>query len=233
MDLAGPRGVGGGSSTLELRGRRVPRSRKSRGTRSPARRPPPIQDQLSPWGARGGGRWAAGTGARAMARGGGGLAGVSRGSGGRREAGSADEPRTEPELERAAGGRERGAPGPGPGPGAGALRGPRGGQVPGEEPAREAARGGGVGSGPRSSPGSAGLAPPAPGSRRGVCARRGLRRSPSARRCGDVRRRDRAAPRARQSRPYTDTKCLRGKLQARDAGGGRRGGDRQTDGGRW
>ena len=37
-----------------------------------------------------------------MARGGGGLAGVSRGSGGRREAGSADEPRTEPELERAA-----------------------------------------------------------------------------------------------------------------------------------
>ncbi|CAN0275871.1 unnamed protein product [Rangifer tarandus platyrhynchus] len=40
-----------------------------------------------------------------MARGGGGLAGVLRGSGGRREAGSADEPRTEPELERAAGGR--------------------------------------------------------------------------------------------------------------------------------
>nr|XP_060162164.1 uncharacterized protein LOC132597954 [Globicephala melas] len=132
-----------------------------------------------------------------MAGGGGGLAGVSRGSGERREAGSADEPRTEPELERAAGGgraggRERGAPGPGPGPGAGA------------------------------------------GALRGVCARRGLRRSPSARRCGDVRqRRDRAASRARQSRPYTDTKCLRGKLQARDAGGGRRGGDRQTDGDGW
>ncbi|CAI9165952.1 unnamed protein product [Rangifer tarandus platyrhynchus] len=64
-----------------------------------------VQDQLSPWDARGGGLWAAGPGARAMARGGGGLAGVLRGSGGRREAGSADEPRTEPELERAAGGR--------------------------------------------------------------------------------------------------------------------------------
>lgn len=44
-----------------------------------------------------------------MARGGGGLAGVLRGSGGRREAGSADEPRTEPELERAAGGGRAGA----------------------------------------------------------------------------------------------------------------------------
>jgi len=143
----------GGSSTLELRGRRVPRSRKSRGTRSPARRPPPIQDQLSPWGARGGGRWAAGTGARAMARGGGGLAGVSRGSGRRREAGSADEPRTEPELERAAGGRERGAPGPGPGPGAGALRGLRGGAS-----ARRGARAGG-GPGRRRGVGAAFLAP--------------------------------------------------------------------------
>lgn len=81
-----------------------------------------------------------------MAGGGGGLAGVSRGSGERREAGSADEPRTEPELERAAGGgraggRERGAPGPGPGAGAGALWGPSGGQVP------EGSRAGG-GSGP-------------------------------------------------------------------------------------
>lgn len=116
----------------------------------------------------------------------------------------------------ARGGRARGARGPGPG--AGALRGPSGGQVPGED-----RRGGGPGRGR-----GVGAASPAgirsclqPRARGAGSARRGLRRSPSARRCGDVRRRrDRAAPRARQSRPYTDTKCLRGKLQARDAGGG-------------
>lgn len=229
MDLAGQRGV------VRARGAGVTRpspSQKSRGTRGPASAPspPPIQDQLSPWGARGCGWWAAGPGARAMAGGDGRLAESRLGSGGRREAGSANEPRKEPELGRAAGGRRaRGAPGPEPGPGAGALRGPRGGQVPGEDP-----RGGGRGRQPGAAergrarvPSRDRLAPPAAGSGRG-----GLRRSPSARRCGDVRRRrDRAAPRARQSRPYTDTKCLRGKLQARDAGGGRRGGDRQTDGG--
>lgn len=186
--------------------------------RQPHPHPPPIQDQLSPWGARGGGRWAAGPGARAMAGGDGGRPEGRQGWGGRRGAGGADEPRTAPELERAAGGGRAGARRSGAGAGAGG-RGRCGYRAAGKWPGRTARRRRGVGAGP--SPGSALLAPPAAGSRRGVCARRGLRRSRSARRCGDVRRRrDRAAPRARQSRPYTDTKCLRGKLQARDAGGG-------------
>lgn len=105
-----------------------------------------------------------------MAGGDGGLAESRLGSGGRREAGRANAPRREPELERAAGGgRARGAPGPEPGPGAGALRGPSGGQVPGEDP-----RGSGRGRQPRAAergrarvPSRDRLAPPAAGSGRG------------------------------------------------------------------
>lgn len=210
MDLAGQRGV----VQVGDEGTTRPPKAGNRGDPNPASRPPLIQDQLSPWGARGGGRWAAGAGARAMA---GGSARLRRAAGSRRRGRA----RTEPELGRAAGGGRAEARRSGPG------RGRCGDRAAGKCPG-----GGRAAAEPRPSPVSALLAPPARGSRRGVRARRGLRRSLSAGRCGDVRRRrDRAAPRARQSRPYTDTKCLRGKLQARDAGGGRRGGDRQPDGG--
>lgn len=223
MDLAGQQGV---VRVRDAGTPRAPEAGNRGGTPGPASRPPPppIQDQLSPWGARGGGRWAAGPGARAMAG----------GDGGRRRVGEAGAGGEKPAA-RTSGGPRRSWSARRAG-GSAALRGRGRGRcgdpAAGKRPARTKRRRRGVGAGP--SPGSARLAPPAAGLRRGVCARRGLRRSPSARRCGDVRRRrDRAAPRARQSRPYTDTKCLRGKLQARDAGGGRRGGDRQTHGSGW
>lgn len=199
MDVAGQLG----RPRQRCGGDACPPSRRGEGPRAPPAPRLGFRDQLRPRGEGGGARRVAGPGARAMA-----------GGSPRLRAGGADERLAARSwsARRAAGARRSG-------PGAGARG--RSGAGAG----RRARRGAGSG---RLGPRLQRHLRPRPGlEAQGGCARRGLRRSRSAGRCGDVRRRrDRAAPRARKSRPYTDTKCLRGKLQAWGAGGG---GVRATD----
>lgn len=199
--------------------------------RQPHPHPPPIQDQLSPWGARGGGRWAAGPGARAMAGGDGGRPEGRQGWGGRRGAGGADEPRTAPELERAAGGGRAGARRSGAGAGAGG-----GGAAGTERPAsgRGGLRGGGAGLGlvPRRVRLCWRLQPRARGAgsaRGGGCGGAGA--PGGAGTCGGGEtepRRVRGKAVLILTPNVFGESCRRGTLE-----GGRRGGDRQTHGGGW
>lgn len=134
MDLAGQQGV---VRVRDAGTPRAPEAGNRGGTPGPASRPPPANSgSAEPLGRAG--RRAVGGGPRGPGHGGRRRRAAEgrRGWGGRREAGGADERRTAPELERAAGGRERGAPGPG----AGALRRSSGRQAAGEDQAA-AARG--------------------------------------------------------------------------------------------
>lgn len=171
MDLAGQRGV------VQNRDAGATRPPPQAGNRGGPPSPPPTANSGSAEPQRRQGRRAVGSGPGGPVHGGrrpqadGGSAAI------RREVGSADEPRTEPELGRAAGGGRRSGAG-----GGGALRGPSGGQVPGEDPRgqRVAARSRGGGRGGRAVFPAGIRSRLRPRARGAGSARRGLRRSPSA-----------------------------------------------------